>query len=112
MRNCPNCGAPIDNYMHVKCPYCGTDYFDLAKMEFDKPFFIKLGLHNGYTVLARVIMTDATVNQFMGDSIDFSNEYRVVGLNRPEISISLDFSVVNDMLSEIPSLRLITDTEE
>lgn len=29
MKNCCNCGAPIDPY-RVKCDYCGTMYFDWA----------------------------------------------------------------------------------
>ena len=29
MKNCPNCGSPIDPY-RVKCEYCGTMYFDWA----------------------------------------------------------------------------------
>jgi len=112
MRNCPNCGAPIDNYTYVKCQYCGTDYYDFAAIVFDKPFFMKMKLRNNKTMLARVILTEATINQFMGDSIDFPNECQVVGLIRPETSISLDFSVVEDMLSDKPSLRLIENKEE
>ena len=40
MKNCPNCGAPLDPYK-VKCEYCGTMYFDLATwLQEGKPCFI------------------------------------------------------------------------
>lgn len=41
--NCPNCGAPYDLEL-IKCPYCGTSYFDLSFIDFDttEPFYIKI----------------------------------------------------------------------
>ncbi len=41
--NCPNCGAPYDVELN-KCPYCGTNYFDLSFIDFDtvEPFYIKI----------------------------------------------------------------------
>lgn len=41
--NCPNCGAPYDVELS-KCPYCGTNYFDLSFINFDatEPFYIKV----------------------------------------------------------------------
>ena len=30
MKNCPNCGALIDNY---KCKYCGTSFIDQTQVE-------------------------------------------------------------------------------
>lgn len=41
--NCLNCGAPY--YVELnKCPYCGTNYFDLSFIDFDatEPFYIKI----------------------------------------------------------------------
>ena len=32
MRNCPNCGAPIDRYK-CKCEYCGTWIFNFAAFD-------------------------------------------------------------------------------
>lgn len=40
MRNCPNCGAPLDNN-YCKCPYCGTLYYDLTVLDDDVPCYIK-----------------------------------------------------------------------
>lgn len=41
--NCPNCSAPYDLEL-TKCPYCGTNYFDLSFIDFDAtdPFYIKI----------------------------------------------------------------------
>ena len=41
MKNCPNCGAPIEPYK-CKCDYCGTWYFDFTSFfEDGKPCYIK-----------------------------------------------------------------------
>ena len=41
--NCVNCGAAIDP-VEVKCPFCGTTYFDLTAIDFasDAPTVLKL----------------------------------------------------------------------
>ena len=47
MKNCPNCGAPIDPY-RVKCEYCGTMYFDWVTWLQDRePCFINYGFNYG-----------------------------------------------------------------
>jgi hypothetical protein len=46
MKNCPNCGAPIDPY-RVKCEYCGTTYFDLVTwLQDGKPCFINYSFNS------------------------------------------------------------------
>lgn len=52
--NCPNCGAPYDSCL-TKCPYCGTNYFDLSFINMDavSPFYIKFNksiIHNNHVV--------------------------------------------------------------
>lgn len=37
--NCPNCGAPISG---IKCEFCGTQFFDLADLELNKPGFLRV----------------------------------------------------------------------
>lgn len=41
-RNCLNCGAAIDYEKH-KCPYCGTNYFDMSCIDLvdGEPFFLQ-----------------------------------------------------------------------
>lgn len=48
MKNCPNCGSPIDPY-RVKCEYCDTMYFDLATwLQDGKPCFINYSFDAAY----------------------------------------------------------------
>lgn len=45
-KNCPNCGAPYDA-QEYKCPYCGTQYFDMSFVDFEneEPFYLKIKTH-------------------------------------------------------------------
>lgn len=47
MRNCPNCGAPIDPYK-CKCEYCGTYYYDLTNINLinGEPCYIQFKIDN------------------------------------------------------------------
>ena len=49
-KNCPNCAAPYDPAL-VRCPYCGTAYFDMSVIDFDhyEPFFLTIRTH-GYII--------------------------------------------------------------
>lgn len=53
MRNCPNCGAPLDENL-FKCPYCGTLYYDLTVLDEQTPCYVKFRTHMGtVTALAK-----------------------------------------------------------
>ena len=58
-RNCPNCGAPYE-ITEVRCPYCGTAYFDMSMVDMDahEPFFLKVKV-NGMMIVQKV-MPEAT----------------------------------------------------
>ena len=69
MKNCPNCGAPIDPY-RVKCEYCGTMYFDLAAWLRDgEPCFINYSFDSPYG--SGVITTQAIPHL---ETIEVNNE--------------------------------------
>ncbi|SFU57380.1 zinc ribbon domain-containing protein [Butyrivibrio sp. INlla21] len=79
MRNCPNCGAPIDPYM-VHCPYCNTYYFDLTAFDCSKKCFVKFktsinGQECYVTALAKPTLEDATIESNTMDCVDpFGNK--------------------------------------
>lgn len=53
--NCPNCGAPIEQY-NCRCKYCGTWYFDFTgfDMSGDGPYYVKFRTPYGViTTLAK-----------------------------------------------------------
>ena len=60
MKNCPNCGAPID-YELQKCSYCGTLYYDLSSMSLEEPFFLRLTIHGVETIIALCRLDDLTI---------------------------------------------------
>lgn len=45
--NCLNCGAPLE-IGEVKCPYCGTTYYDLSAIDFNsnEPIFLTIKKDN------------------------------------------------------------------
>lgn len=43
VRNCNNCGATIE-LDKIKCPYCGTAYYDLSCMPLHIPFYLKINV--------------------------------------------------------------------
>lgn len=40
-KNCINCGAPIE-VETVKCPYCGTSYFDFTDIDLRSPVVLRI----------------------------------------------------------------------
>lgn len=75
-KNCPNCGAAY-TLEDIKCPYCGTLYFDLTAIDFTKnePVFIKMRVPQGSQVVditqcAYPRLGDITVNYDYDDCID------------------------------------------
>lgn len=82
MTNCPNCGAPIDSYAYVKCPYCNTDYFDFAPFDTSRPFFIKIKDGNR-SCIAKVMLN--------GASLQLTAEYMM------HAEITLRLNVINEI---------------
>ena len=60
MKNCPNCGGPLE-IGRYNCSYCGTLYLDLSMIDFDnqQPFFLTIK-KNGYLLTQKVIPQAAT----------------------------------------------------
>lgn len=87
VKNCPNCGAPIES---EKCPYCGTVFIDFACVDADEPFYMKIK-SQGKIFLVKVIMTDASFNT------DYSGLYGDGSLIQRAIrsqNLSVNFAIV------------------
>ena len=71
-RNCPNCGAPLDNN-YCKCPYCGTLYYDLTVLDDDVPCYVKFRTGIGLiTTLAKPELREINVYK---DSVDVTDAF-------------------------------------
>lgn len=70
-KNCPNCGAAY-TLEDVKCPYCGTLYYDLSAIDFtqNKPVFLKFRIPYGNTYAD---VTQCAIPKL--DTMEVSNEY-------------------------------------
>ena len=70
-KNCPNCGA-VYILEDVKCPYCGTLYYDLSAIDFtqDQPVFLKFRIPYGNTYAD---ITQCAIPRL--DTIEIKNEY-------------------------------------
>ena len=70
--NCPNCGAPIAG---DTCDYCGTVVVDMACMDLDKPFWMKVRA-NGKVCMYRCMFESFEVvrqnDRLYADSLVFA----------------------------------------
>jgi hypothetical protein len=60
-RNCINCGAPIE-IETVKCPYCGTSYFDFTDIDLGAPVILRLK-HKDSVILIKAACTSAEMSR-------------------------------------------------
>ena len=69
MRNCPNCGSPIEPYK-CKCGYCGTWYYDLNAFNVDdgKPVYVKF--HTPYGDITALSLPELKPPEVRYDTLD------------------------------------------
>ena len=64
-RNCPNCGAVIDETSN-KCAYCETLYYDLSVIPLNKPFYLTLNVgteEKPHLITTKVYATNVSITQ-------------------------------------------------
>lgn len=73
MKNCPNCGSPIEPYK-CKCEYCGTWYFDLTAFDMteDVPYYVKFKTSYGI-ITALAVPEIQTIESYTDTADAYSN---------------------------------------
>ena len=93
-RNCPNCGAPLDDN-YCKCPYCGTLYYDLTVLDDNVPCYIKYRTAMGViTAYAKPELKEINV---WSDSVDYTDIFGnkvVTYCESKNCDINVDFHTV------------------
>lgn len=114
--NCPNCGAPYEADLN-KCPYCGTNYFDLSFIDFDakEPFYIKIkrtfkdkdGEYPGILTI-RVLPEIAETNMEYEEcyATGFNNIKLASFITNSVLSLNLGFRGVPNQKGEIMKLEV------
>lgn len=96
-RNCINCGAVIE-IDNVKCPYCGTSYFDFTNIELDgKPVVLKLK-HNNQIFMLKAICTSCDIAIENYPSSLYCDGLRVCTLqpHNVETTVNIEFTGVGE----------------
>lgn len=94
MKNCPNCGAPIET---AECPYCGTLFLDFGAIDIqgtDKPIFLRFRDHYGRTILRKVILTSASIHEEPEDIPFYADDQVYYTARRPCERIEMEFETV------------------
>lgn len=106
MKNCPNCGSPIEPYK-CKCEYCGTWYFDFTTFDMskDEPYYVKFRTPYGVvTTLARPELQTIDMNNDVCYATDrHGNALVPVVMNR-----QCDLNVVFHSVKNIENDTLFT----
>ena len=97
MKNCPNCGSPIDPY-RVKCEYCGTMYFDWATWLRDgEPCYINYSVGNNATITTRAIPhLEAIEVSSEPTCIDYMDNTTHCFLSNKYCDMRVNFSCISD----------------
>lgn len=94
-RNCPNCGAPLDQNL-CKCPYCGTLYYDLTMFEEGAPCYIKFRTKMG--ILTSLVIPNISEINIYEDQVYFEDFHSQIhsSITSRNCDINVNFHAVID----------------
>lgn len=90
--NCPNCGAPIEG---IKCKYCGTYFFNLTDLDYDKPKYIRIPVGNSRCMF-NVLADEISFTQEASPIRMYADEQLFVTMSPPECTLNIKLRVVPD----------------
>lgn len=92
MRNCPNCGAPLEPYK-CRCEYCGTWYFDFTSFDLSSgdPYYVKF--NTPYGVVTTLAKPELQTIELVNDDV-CAIDGRGNELVKIQYSRTCDFGVV------------------
>lgn len=91
-KNCPNCAAPYDPNL-IKCPYCGTIYFDFPALDVDNhtPVWLRFKKNNNL-ILQKAYLSSASLNVSTDEEYIYKGNNAVLALNRRSVvNTTLEF---------------------
>ena len=94
MKNCPNCGAPIET---AKCPYCGTLFLDFGAIDIQgtgQPLFLRFNDGCGHTILRKVVLVHTSIHMDSDDMHFFADDEIYYTVRNPCERIEMEFETV------------------
>lgn len=106
-KNCPNCGA-VYEINEIKCPYCGTSYFDLSSLNLDnqEPFYLKIKV-NGMVLTQLVKPTICQINM-ESNNVDIIGGTQQQKITTCTISTTVNYNLNFEAISNPKNNTLIT----
>lgn len=98
MRNCPNCGAPLEPYK-CRCEYCGTWYFDLTAFDMsgNDPYYVKFRTPYGViTTLAKPELREIEMTEDYCDATNAAGNKLIRLARNRQADLNVVFHAVMD----------------
>lgn len=77
--NCINCGAAKDTE-EIKCPFCGTSYFDMTAIDLDESLPVALTVRKGQMIIQMLALPELKSVELAEENVRVFGQYgSVVG---------------------------------
>lgn len=93
--NCINCGAVKDTE-EIKCPFCGTSYFDLTAIDLDENLPVALTIRKGQMVMQMLALPELKNVELAEENIHVFGQYGKVGqiVKSRSATVDLEFKAI------------------